>query len=100
MLKCREVSEQMSDYIDGETTLARRAGLAFHLLMCGHCRRFFRQLRLVSESVKEQPESDMRLDEEAARGIAEWTRHEALREHDGARESHDIPDDNTDNKRD
>lgn len=70
MLKCREVSEQMSDYLDGESGRWRRLEVAIHILMCGHCRRFFRQLRLVSRSVRYSAEPPGRTDEQEARAIA------------------------------
>ncbi len=77
MLKCREVSEQMSDYIDGEVSAIRRARLALHLLMCGHCRRFFHQMRLITQVVGRQESSDLRLHDEQAGRMAEQIRRDA-----------------------
>ncbi|MGM0633850.1 MAG: anti-sigma factor family protein [Pseudomonadota bacterium] len=77
MLNCREVSEQMSEYIDGEVSAARRARLAFHLLMCGHCRRFFHQMRLVTQTVGRNEDSALRLDDEQASRIAGQIRRSA-----------------------
>lgn len=70
MLKCREVSEQMSDYLDEETGRWRRVEVAIHLLMCGHCRRFFRQLRLVSRLVQVSAAGTGRPAEEKTRAVA------------------------------
>ena len=69
MLKCREVSEQMSEYIDGEVTPLQRGRLAFHLLMCGHCRRFFHQMRLVTRTIAQREQADLELDEAHATDI-------------------------------
>lgn len=49
MLKCRQVSEQASDYIDRQQTPMQRAGFLLHLLMCGHCRAFIQQLKITRE---------------------------------------------------
>ncbi len=43
MLKCREVSELASTYLDGELPWRARMAVKMHLLMCHHCRRFMRQ---------------------------------------------------------
>lgn len=45
MLKCRDVAHKASDYLDGNQTLGQRLAVAFHLLMCGHCRAFIHHLR-------------------------------------------------------
>lgn len=46
---CKEVCEHADDYIDvdGGAPPGRRLGFRLHLLICKHCRRFLRQLRLV-----------------------------------------------------
>ena len=46
MLKCREIATQASDYLDDNQTLRQRLAVAVHLLICGQCRAFIRQLRL------------------------------------------------------
>jgi len=46
MLKCRDIANQASDYLDDNQTLRQRLAVAVHLLICGHCRAFIRQLRL------------------------------------------------------
>jgi len=52
MLKCREVSSQASDYIDHELQGMQRLNMALHLLLCGRCRRFVRQLRLAVGAIR------------------------------------------------
>ncbi len=46
MLKCRELSERASEILEGR--LSWRAGMParVHLMMCRHCRQYFRQLEL------------------------------------------------------
>ena len=46
MLKCREVAEKSSDYLDGNLSRGQRVAFAFHLLICGNCREFIRHMRV------------------------------------------------------
>lgn len=43
MLKCRDIVEQASDYLDQDMSLRQRMNYRLHLFMCHHCRRFTRQ---------------------------------------------------------
>jgi hypothetical protein len=45
MLKCRDVSEMASDYLDSGLTLRARLGMRLHLALCGMCRAYLDQLR-------------------------------------------------------
>lgn len=46
MFSCRDVSESVTDHLEGEATLMDGLLLRFHLLICKHCRRFYRQFRI------------------------------------------------------
>ncbi len=46
MLKCRQMSEQASDLIEGRASWRERMSARVHTMMCDHCQRYFRQLRL------------------------------------------------------
>jgi len=46
MLTCKDIAKQASDYVDGHQTVRQRLAFAWHLLVCGQCREFLRQLRL------------------------------------------------------
>ena len=48
MVTCKQVSDSASDVLDGPTTFSQRLSLRLHLLMCKHCRRYVRQIQLVS----------------------------------------------------
>lgn len=51
MLKCREVLVLGSSYVDGALTPAERRALRLHLLICRHCRKYVRCLRLTRATV-------------------------------------------------
>lgn len=51
MKTCCEVQEKASALLDGELPLLQLLGVKMHLVLCRHCRRFMRHLRLVSHSL-------------------------------------------------
>ena len=51
MLKCRQVPEQAERMLAGDLTWRERLSLRMHLFICGHCRRYVRQLALLLRSV-------------------------------------------------
>jgi anti-sigma factor RsiW len=55
MLTCREVTGSASRLIDGELTFRERLGVRVHLVVCGHCRRFVRQLQRLVDSLSLRP---------------------------------------------
>jgi len=48
MLSCKDVSETVTDHLEGSTTFRERAALRFHLLICKHCRRFYHQFKIAA----------------------------------------------------
>lgn len=52
MLTCRQATAQASDHLDGHLSLRARLSLRMHLLMCVHCRRFWRQFRTLVGSLQ------------------------------------------------
>ena len=53
MITCRRAAELISWEQDASLPLHQRAGLGFHTLLCGACRRFRMQLEVVEEAVDE-----------------------------------------------
>ena len=45
MPTCREMSELVTDYMEGALPPSRWLGARLHLLLCPACRRFFGQMR-------------------------------------------------------
>lgn len=61
MLTCKQLAQlHASDYIDGNLTFWQRASVQLHLAMCGHCRRFMRQMRVAKQVIaaREAPAKD------------------------------------------
>lgn len=46
MLKCREVVNQASTYVDRELNWKQAMSMGMHLLLCRKCRRFIQYFRL------------------------------------------------------
>jgi hypothetical protein len=46
LLTCKQVSDTASDLLEDPTTLTQRIKLRLHLMICIHCRRYLKQLRL------------------------------------------------------
>ena len=52
-MTCRRFAELMSWELDTDLPLVQRARLGLHVVVCGACRRFRRQLGAVDEAVGE-----------------------------------------------
>lgn len=52
MLTCKQYVARSSDYLDAQLTYRERLRVRHHLLFCPNCRRFTRQLRLMSAALK------------------------------------------------
>ena len=48
MLNCKQVATLASEYIDGHTDTGLNWKIRMHLLMCSHCRRFIRHLKITN----------------------------------------------------
>ncbi len=74
MLTCKQITEQSSDYLDGERPLTRRLAVWMHLMMCAYCRRYLRYMRAVTTvlaNTKQQVEHEEQVDKIMARVKAE-----------------------------
>ena len=58
MLDCRQATALMSQRMDRKLGLAERMGLKLHLMMCGGCRNFGRQMNFLRESLRRLPGRD------------------------------------------
>lgn len=58
MLNCREVSERVSDFLDGTLPFSVRLQMRLHLLMCRFCREYVRQMALVVGALRRLPRNE------------------------------------------
>ncbi len=49
MLKCRDLEQLSSDYIDNILPLHKRLSIKLHILLCVHCRRYLHYFKLTDE---------------------------------------------------
>ncbi len=75
MLPCRDVPEQMSDYLDHTVGWRTRAAIRLHLLMCGFCRRYARQMRTTVMALRSLRRRAPTTTDDAARAAALWAEH-------------------------
>ncbi len=66
MLKCKEVAELSSDYLEKDLSLYKRFMFSVHLFLCGKCRKFIRHLKLSIALFDSMPEKSVS-DEDAQR---------------------------------
>ncbi len=52
MIKCKDLTEEASNYLDGDLPLPKRIGLFFHLLICRSCSNYLQQMRNTIKTVK------------------------------------------------
>ncbi|MCL5975833.1 MAG: zf-HC2 domain-containing protein [Gammaproteobacteria bacterium] len=65
MFSCKDIHDRASQFIDGDCSMLTKAGVLMHILMCGNCRLFIKQLRLTVASIRQMPDkqhSDQDLD--------------------------------------
>lgn len=48
MLACREVTELVTDYVEGRLSTWDRIRFRLHVSMCRHCREYVREMRTVT----------------------------------------------------
>ncbi len=50
---CRDLLEELGEFIDGRAPLSRRLVMRWHLARCGDCRRYRKQLLTVVAAARE-----------------------------------------------
>lgn len=83
MLKCRDVPEESSLVLDNALPWRRRMALRAHLMLCRHCRRYLRQLRLLRKAWWQK---DGEASEEEISSVMDACRRQATDEQGGASE--------------
>lgn len=55
MLNCKQVATLASDYLDKNTNQSLNWKIRMHLLMCSHCRRFVKHLKITTIVAQKNP---------------------------------------------
>jgi anti-sigma factor RsiW len=74
MLTCRELTELVTDYAEGNLSLRDRIRFRFHLGLCRNCRRYVRQLKATVAALGRLPAPEMspELEKELLRRFESW----------------------------
>lgn len=59
MLTCRELTEIVTDYLEGRLSLVDRLRFEVHVGMCGHCRAYLRQMKQTIHTLGSLREDDI-----------------------------------------
>jgi len=55
MLSCKQLTELVTEYLEGKLSLGERLKFQMHLGMCKHCRAYLRQMKLTIETLGHLP---------------------------------------------
>lgn len=55
MLTCKELTELITDYLEGELSFVQKMRFQFHIGMCKHCRAYIRQMRTTVRALGKLP---------------------------------------------
>lgn len=74
MLNCKDITDLLTEYLEGQMSLADRMQVKMHLAMCGHCQRYVDQLKLTIDSCGgiPEPEVDDHLEQELLARFRNW----------------------------
>jgi anti-sigma factor RsiW len=59
MLNCQQITELVTDYVEGRLPFGDRMRFRMHVGMCKHCREYLRQMRLTIATVGHLPDEPM-----------------------------------------
>lgn len=74
MLVCRDVTELVTDYVEGRMRFWDRLRFQLHIGMCRHCREYVRQMRTTQRVTGELPAEppSPEVEAELLRRFASW----------------------------
>ncbi len=55
MLSCQQLTELVTDYLEGKMSLGQRLRFQMHLGMCKHCRAYLHQMKLTIATLGSLP---------------------------------------------
>lgn len=59
MLTCQQLTELVTEYVEGRMSFWRRAQVQMHLGMCRHCRAYLHQMRATVRTLGKLPQEQM-----------------------------------------
>jgi predicted anti-sigma-YlaC factor YlaD len=59
MLTCQELTELVTDYLEGKLSLGQRLRFEMHIGMCSHCRAYLRQMKHTVRTLGSLPEDSV-----------------------------------------
>jgi len=76
MLSCKELTELLTDYLEGRLPLGDRMRFRLHLAMCRRCRTYREQMRTTIGTLGQLPAEEIPPDvrDELLRRFATWKR--------------------------
>ena len=74
MLTCKEITELVTDYAEGNLSFLDRVRFVMHIGMCRNCRRYVRQMKATTRALglMPPPEIPPELEEELLRRFEGW----------------------------
>ena len=74
MLTCKEITELVTDYAEGDLSFLDRVRFVMHIGMCRNCRRYVRQMKATTRALglMPPPEIPPELEEELMRRFEGW----------------------------
>jgi predicted anti-sigma-YlaC factor YlaD len=74
MLTCKEITELVTDYAEGDLSFLDRVRFVMHIGMCRNCRRYVRQMKATTRALGlvPPPEIPPELEEELMRRFEGW----------------------------
>ena len=74
MMTCKQVTELVTAYAEGQLRFLDRLRFQVHLGLCAHCRRYVRQLRATARALGQLPEPELpaELQDELMRRFERW----------------------------
>lgn len=57
MLTCRELTELVTDYLEGRLSIGQRLRFEVHIGLCGDCRGYLRQMKQTIRALGRLPET-------------------------------------------
>ena len=55
MLRCKELTELVTDYLEGQLPPAQRVSVSLHLSSCQHCRAYLSQMKSLVKLLRQLP---------------------------------------------